>query len=348
VNSTQLNQPIIKANANSPLFAKQRGAGGESDLPHGLLSRQVTIKEPGYAYIYLSNEGAVQQDIYFDDLTITHKKSPIVQGQEYYPFGLTFNSYQKESTLRNNWKFQGQEHEDGLDLNWDQFKWRNHQPDIGRFFNVDPLSEKYVHNSPYAFSENKVTAHVELEGLEAHPAVYELKREGQKWKKAVESFFEAVKDYMTDSSKPDRKYKSVNEEQNAPTATGPLDYGDNSEVLFNPNATPEASNSEEDSKVAEGGQKSGVGDRTNRADEVQVDNSSLEPTVEVGTVKPIWFQGTVGEEAGRGKESTTVEGDEVYRVWKYAPDSSVRLDRRDTVRNGKEQRKVNVGKNEQR
>jgi hypothetical protein len=51
-------------------------------------------------------------------------------------------------------------------LNWNQFKWRNHQPDIGRFFNVDPLSEKYVYNSPYAFSENRVVDGVELEGLE--------------------------------------------------------------------------------------------------------------------------------------------------------------------------------------
>lgn len=55
-------------------------------------------------------------------------------------------------------------------MNWDSFKWRNHQPDIGRFFNVDPLAEKYVYNSPYAFSENKVTSHVELEGLEAMSA----------------------------------------------------------------------------------------------------------------------------------------------------------------------------------
>ncbi len=52
-------------------------------------------------------------------------------------------------------------------MNWDSFKWRNHQPEIGRFFNVDPLSEKYYYNSPYAFSENKVVAHIELEGLEA-------------------------------------------------------------------------------------------------------------------------------------------------------------------------------------
>lgn len=54
-----------------------------------------------------------------------------------------------------------------MGLNWDSFKWRNHQPDIGRFFNVDPLAEKYLYNSPYAFSENKVVAHVEIEGLEA-------------------------------------------------------------------------------------------------------------------------------------------------------------------------------------
>ncbi len=39
-------------------------------------------------------------------------------------------------------------------------------PDIGRFFNIDPLADKYVYNSPFAFSENHVTTHVELEGLE--------------------------------------------------------------------------------------------------------------------------------------------------------------------------------------
>ena len=63
--------------------------------------------------------------------------------------------------------FQGQRFDDDLGLDWVQFKWRNHDPQIGRFIEIDPLSDKYVHNSTYAFSENKVTAHVELEGLEA-------------------------------------------------------------------------------------------------------------------------------------------------------------------------------------
>jgi RHS repeat-associated protein len=75
-------------------------------------------------------------------------------------------AYNRSSTHKNDYKFQGQENEDDFGLNWDSFKWRNHQPDIGRFFNIDPLAEKYVYNSPYAFSENHVTSHVELEGLE--------------------------------------------------------------------------------------------------------------------------------------------------------------------------------------
>ena len=39
-------------------------------------------------------------------------------------------------------------------------------PDVGRFFNIDPLAEKYTYNSTYAFSENRVIDARELEGLE--------------------------------------------------------------------------------------------------------------------------------------------------------------------------------------
>src|SRR5690606_39835561 len=51
-------------------------------------------------------------------------------------------------------------------LNWDSFKWRNYDYAIGRFLNIDPLSEKYPYNSTYAFQENKMGLGRELEGLE--------------------------------------------------------------------------------------------------------------------------------------------------------------------------------------
>ncbi|MGN7785003.1 DUF6443 domain-containing protein [Niabella sp. 22666] len=96
----------------------------------------------------------------------------VLEETHYYPFGLTQkgistrqtgNLHNKENT------FQNQQIDEDLDLNWVQFKYRNHDPQIGRFIEVDPLSEDYVHNSTYAFSENKVVAHIELEGLESIP-----------------------------------------------------------------------------------------------------------------------------------------------------------------------------------
>jgi RHS repeat-associated protein len=116
----------------------------------------------------LSNDELTPLEVYFDDFKVTQIKSPVVQQDDYYPFGLRFNSYLRENSLTNKTVlFQGQEHVDDLGLNWDSFKWRNHQPDIGRFFNIDLLSEKYFYNSTYAFSENHVTAHIELEGLKS-------------------------------------------------------------------------------------------------------------------------------------------------------------------------------------
>ncbi len=50
---------------------------------------------------------------------------------------------------------------------WSSFKWRNSIPELGRFFNVDPLSEKYAYQSHYNFAENRVVDARELEGLEA-------------------------------------------------------------------------------------------------------------------------------------------------------------------------------------
>ncbi|GGD34284.1 hypothetical protein GCM10011343_25210 [Flavobacterium orientale] len=66
--------------------------------------------------------------------------------------------------------FQGQEKDDevkgeGNSLN---YTFRMHDPRVGRFFAVDPLSKSYPWNSSYAFSENRVIDSGELEGLERY------------------------------------------------------------------------------------------------------------------------------------------------------------------------------------
>lgn len=64
--------------------------------------------------------------------------------------------------------FQGQEKDDEIKGagNSVNFKYRMHDPRLGRFFAVDPLFKEYPWNSPYAFSENDLIGAVELEGLE--------------------------------------------------------------------------------------------------------------------------------------------------------------------------------------
>ncbi|NOQ70807.1 MAG: hypothetical protein GQ574_02330 [Crocinitomix sp.] len=76
------------------------------------------------------------------------------------------NRHEDEADYR--YGFQGQEKDDeikGHD-NSVNYKYRMHDPRIGRFFAVDPLAAKYSYNSPYAFSENRVIDARELEGME--------------------------------------------------------------------------------------------------------------------------------------------------------------------------------------
>ena len=122
-----------------------------------------------------SNGSAFTADYFLKDhlgnvRSMINENGTLLEETHYYPFGLTMKGISTGATgiLHNKEKtFQNQQIDEDLDLNWVQFKYRNHDPQIGRFIEVDPLSDKYVHNSTYAFSENKVTAHVELEGLES-------------------------------------------------------------------------------------------------------------------------------------------------------------------------------------
>jgi len=65
--------------------------------------------------------------------------------------------------------FQGQEKDDEIkgEGNSINYKFRMHDPRVGRFFSVDPLFKQFAFNSPYAFSENRVIDAFELEGLES-------------------------------------------------------------------------------------------------------------------------------------------------------------------------------------
>lgn len=90
----------------------------------------------------------------------------IISYSDYYPFGMLQPNRHGGENYRYN--FQGQETDDevkgkGNSVN---YKYRMHDPRLGRFFAVDPLSPKYPQWTPYQFGGNQVIASAELEGLE--------------------------------------------------------------------------------------------------------------------------------------------------------------------------------------
>ena len=116
-----------------------------------------------FDYEYFLRDQVGNTRITFHEHPDSSGVAKLLNSDDYYPFGMTFNSI---TASTNEYKFQGQEHQGDHNLNWTSFKWRNSQPDLGRFFNTDPLAHNYVYNSPFAFSENQVINAVELEGLE--------------------------------------------------------------------------------------------------------------------------------------------------------------------------------------
>jgi RHS repeat-associated protein len=87
----------------------------------------------------------------------------------YYSFGM-LQPNRCYATDNYRFGFQGQEADNEVkgEGNSINFKYRVHDPRLGRFLSIDPLAPKYPHNSPYAFSENRLIDCIELEGLETY------------------------------------------------------------------------------------------------------------------------------------------------------------------------------------
>ena len=163
--------------------AKESGANGGNGL-HERLYAEVTVKQAGYMYIYLSNDNLTVAEVYFDDFKVTQIKSPVIQTDDYYPFGLTFNSYSRENSVENRYLYnQGTgektfktERLNDLGLNVDQSKYRTYDYITGRWWQVDPKADEgdLVSLTPYNYSHNKPIRYNDPEGDNCIPCVTAL------------------------------------------------------------------------------------------------------------------------------------------------------------------------------
>jgi RHS repeat-associated protein len=90
-------------------------------------------------------------EVYFDDFKVEHIKSAVVQTEDYYPFGLNYNSYAKENSVGQDFLYNGKEEQDELGLGWLDYAARMYMPELGRWGAIDYLSEKFNSHSPYSY-----------------------------------------------------------------------------------------------------------------------------------------------------------------------------------------------------
>lgn len=124
-----------------------------------------------YVYRYKDIWGSTRITYADDNNNGSVTSGEIRREQNYYPFGLEHKGYNGSTYgVKNNlMTYQGQEFTEDLDLNTHEWKYRMSDPAIGRFWQIDPLAEKYAYNSTYAFQENKLGMGTELEGRELDP-----------------------------------------------------------------------------------------------------------------------------------------------------------------------------------
>ncbi len=133
-------------------------------VPHEKLTALIVAKQAGYLYIYLSNEEDTPVEVYFDDLTVEQIKSPVVQVVDYYPFGLTLNSYSREKSTPQKYLYNGKELQDDLDLGWYDYGARMYDRSIARWNAIDQYASVYEENSPYSFVANDPVIGIDFEG----------------------------------------------------------------------------------------------------------------------------------------------------------------------------------------
>ncbi len=89
------------------------------------------------------------------------------------------------------YKYNGKELNEELGLNWYDYGARNYQADLGRWFNVDPLAEKYFNVSSYVYVGNNPIRYIDPDGKRIDVShIYRKNEQGEYINPVLVSAFE--------------------------------------------------------------------------------------------------------------------------------------------------------------
>ncbi len=127
------------------------------------LSLGASIPQEAKIKVFLVNE--TEQDAYFDELEIVISNKPttkIVQENNYYPFGLNMRGLEKVGEPNDLFQYNKKEKDEDTELL--DYHARMHNPQTGRFEQVDPHAMKYHSISPQVYVANNPMIFIDPNG----------------------------------------------------------------------------------------------------------------------------------------------------------------------------------------
>ena len=100
---------------------------------------KIGMRSSGYVVMTTSDYAAVT--VGFDLVTATLYHGSLLQESHYYPYGLTVNMAAAPGGVPNKYKYQGKELQEELGLKLYDFTARQYDPQLGRFWGIDPASQ---------------------------------------------------------------------------------------------------------------------------------------------------------------------------------------------------------------
>ncbi|WP_282088346.1 RHS repeat domain-containing protein [Aquimarina algiphila] len=131
-----------------------------------IASGSAAISSFDYVYQYKDHLGNIRLSYKDADGDGIITQNEIVEEKNYYPFGLQHKGYNNTVLSEHPYDYNGKENNQELGLNWHDFGARNYDAALGRWFNIDPLGEKFPSSNPYEYTFNNPISFFDPDGME--------------------------------------------------------------------------------------------------------------------------------------------------------------------------------------